>query len=68
MSDKPKWYTVTEIAKDLRISRMAVYRMLESGRMPGGKRLGPKLIRVKADVYHAWLETLPNTTEKEPDA
>lgn len=46
-------YTVAEVAKLLRVSKMSVYRLTDSGEL-GSLRVG-RSIRIPADSYRAYL-------------
>lgn len=49
----PTYLTVTEVAAELRVSRMTIYRMLEAGDLPG-VRIGRSL-RVSREGLSAYL-------------
>lgn len=49
-----KYLTAKEIADELRVSKMTVYRMAHSGALPSVRFGGS--IRFPADAYHRWLE------------
>lgn len=48
------WFTVAEVATRMRVSKMTVYRMVESGTLPGVK-FG-RSFRVKVTDFDAYLE------------
>lgn len=35
--DVPEWFTVAEVAKALRLSKMSVYRLVASGALPSSR-------------------------------
>lgn len=47
------WLTVQEIARYLRVSKMTVYRLVESGELPS-VRVG-RSIRIHASAYRRWM-------------
>jgi excisionase family DNA binding protein len=49
-----RFVTVPEIATDLRLSRMTVYRLIHDGELPG-LRVGKRSIRVPRDAYAEYL-------------
>lgn len=51
------YVTPTEIADDLRLSRMTVYRMIKTGVLPA-LAIGPRTYRIPADDYAAYKERL----------
>jgi excisionase family DNA binding protein len=53
-----EWMTVDEVAGELRLSKMTIYRMLHVGELPGGNRFG-RTFRVHGPTFRAWLA---NTT------
>lgn len=58
-----EYYTVAEVAARLRCSKMTVYRMTETGELPGAMRLGPKMVRVHIRTFDAWLAGQHSGTE-----
>lgn len=36
-SDREKWLTLDELASYLKVSKSALYKMVQEGRIPGGK-------------------------------
>jgi len=46
--------TVDEIARELRVSKMTVYRLIERGDLPA-TRVG-RSIRIKVADYHAYMK------------
>jgi PTS system nitrogen regulatory IIA component len=36
-SDQEKWLTLNELASYLKVSKSALYKMVQEGRIPGGK-------------------------------
>ena len=55
MPAEPRFYTVEEVAEELRLAKSTVYRALEEGRMPGYKVLGRW--RVDAGRLDTWIES-----------
>jgi excisionase family DNA binding protein len=49
-----RFVTITEIAADLRVSKMTVYRLVEDGELPS-LRVGRRSIRVPRDGYEEYL-------------
>jgi len=52
---QPEYYTVAEIARRLRVSKMTIYRMIERGELPGTVRFGGRTCRVHATTFDLWL-------------
>lgn len=53
--DAPKFLTVAEVAKIMRVSKMTVYRMVHSGELPAA-RFG-RSFRVDAEVVKDYLKS-----------
>jgi excisionase family DNA binding protein len=49
----PQYVTVDEIAAELRLSRMTVYRMIHKGELPAA-RVGGRNFRVRTSDYDAY--------------
>ena len=54
-NDLPHLLTADEVAKFLRVSRKAVYCMVDRGEIPGVTRIGRR-VRFHRDSLFAWLE------------
>ncbi len=50
-----QFFTVAEVAKVMRVSKMTVYRLVHSGELPA-VRVG-RSFRVRAEAVHTYLET-----------
>ncbi len=50
-----QFFTVAEVAKVMRVSKMTVYRLVHSGDLPA-VRVG-RSFRVRAEAVHSYLET-----------
>lgn len=49
----PRWWTCAEIARALRVSKMTVYRLMDTGELPA-QRFG-RSRRVRDDVLRAYV-------------
>lgn len=54
-ADKAEFYTIAEIAARLVVGKMTVYRMAEADEIPGVVRFTPRLFRIHAATFDAWL-------------
>ncbi|MEO9223011.1 MAG: helix-turn-helix domain-containing protein [Mycobacteriaceae bacterium] len=52
--DDTQFFTVAEVAKVMRVSKMTVYRLVHSGELPA-VRVG-RSFRVRAEAVHSYLE------------
>lgn len=59
LPDLPEYLTVKEIAEQLRVSRMTVYRFTEDGTLPS-VRFG-RSIRVPKDAFDLYLDNQKGT-------
>jgi excisionase family DNA binding protein len=57
-----EYLTVDEIASDLRVARMTVYRMIHAGDFPA-IRVGGRSFRVPTTAYAAYKATLHSEAE-----
>ena len=55
MGSLPTVLTADEVAGILRVDRKTVYAMHHDGRLPGGRKIGQRLIRFSRDRVMAWL-------------
>lgn len=53
---KPEFYTVAELATRLAVGKMTIYRMVEGKEIPGAIRVTPRVFRVHAATFDAWLD------------
>lgn len=53
--DSEEYVTVTEFASYLRVSRMAVYRVIEANEIVGVLRIGTKMLRIPISGAEAYL-------------
>lgn len=51
------YLTVAEIAEDLRVVPMTVYRMIHGGQLPA-IRIGRRTFRIPAEAYYAYKQQL----------
>lgn len=51
----PEFMTVADVAGILKVSKMTVYRLVNTGAL-ASRHVGPRTIRVSADDLHAYLE------------
>lgn len=65
-SGRMRYLTVNEVADEMRISRMTVYRLLHSGELPG-VRVG-RSFRVPEDALAAYLRSSANAALLENEA
>ncbi|MFI6910132.1 helix-turn-helix transcriptional regulator, partial [Nonomuraea sp. NPDC050394] len=60
MADEParedKYLTVAEIAAQLRVAPMTIYRAVNAGEFEGAVRAGKRGVRIPAASYEAWLK------------
>lgn len=54
-SQRPRYLTVAEVAKDMRVSTMTVYRLIKSGEL-GAVRVG-KSYRIRVTDLDAFLDS-----------
>jgi excisionase family DNA binding protein len=52
--DDPEYMTVTEVAEIARVSKMTVYRWIDSGILPG-RKLGNRIYRIRSADVRALL-------------
>jgi excisionase family DNA binding protein len=52
---QPEFLSVTTVATRLGLGKMTVYRMVESGEIPGAIRLHGRTIRIHAATFNAWI-------------
>jgi excisionase family DNA binding protein len=52
---EPHWVTVEQVATDLDVSKMTVYRWVQEGRLPAAK-LGGKTIRIRSTDVDALVQ------------
>ena len=51
----PDVLTVNEVAKLMRVNRNTVYEGFRRGEIPGGKRIGKRIIRFSKKAVLEWL-------------
>jgi len=52
----PDVLTVDEVAELLRVNRNTVYESFRRGELPGGRRLGKRIIRFSKEAVLLWLD------------
>lgn len=63
----PKYLTVAEVAANLRVARMTVYRLIKSGQLYA-IRLNAKTIRIPTEAYDDYMAGLNSAaTASRPD-
>jgi excisionase family DNA binding protein len=52
------YYTTKEVADRMGVSKMTIYRMVNTGQLPGAVRFGRSLVRVHKITFDLWLAEL----------